>query len=187
MKILLDMDGVMVDFGKGVCEAHGKSNPHAEPLSTETMGKYHMDEIWNMPIDEFWEPLKEASFWENLEFMPDAGVILEACEQAVGKGNVCLLTCPTRGSGPVVGKIRWIEKNMPEYKHRFLIGQPKEFCAGPDSVLVDDSNEIVVRFAKAGGRTILVPRPWNCNYRKRHHALEWVVVGLELMNPGGDK
>ena len=85
-------------------------------------------------------------------------------------------------TGWVVGKINWIDKNMPEYSRRYLIGPAKQFCAGPDSILVDDSNKNIEDFAEAGGNVILVPRPWNSNYRERHCAMAWVKWCLENLS-----
>ena len=182
MRILLDLDGVLVDFVGGACRIHGRPDPFAEPLIPEVVGNFSMDKIWGMGLDTFWKPMKMPSFWKGLEFMPDAKEILELCEQAVGMDNVCLLTSPSRGSGPVVGKINWIEKNMPEYSRRYLIGPAKQFCAGPDSVLVDDSNRNIEDFVEAGGNVILVPRAWNSNYRERRCAAAWVKWCLENLS-----
>ena len=179
MKILLDLDGVLVDFVSGACRAHGRPDPFAEPLNPEVADQFGMDEIWGMDINEFWEPMKEASFWEGLEFMPDAKEILKFCERAVGMDNVCLLTSPSRGSGPVVGKVNWIEKHMPEYKRRFLIGSAKEFCASRRSILIDDSDKNTEAFTEAGGNMILVPRAWNMNWKERHDAVGWMRWCLE--------
>jgi len=182
MRILLDLDGVLVDFVGGACKAHSLQDPFDEPLASEVAGVFWLDKIWEMDLNEFWEPMKDSAFWEELDWMPDGREILEICEQAVGRDNVCLLTSPSRGSGPVVGKINWIEKNLSEYKHRNLIGTPKEFCASPDSILVDDSNRNIEDFVAACGNTILVPRPWNLNWENRGQAAKWVKWSLEVLN-----
>ncbi len=180
MKILLDLDGVLVDFVGGACKAHGRPNPYAEPL-VATAGRYGMDEIWGMGAAKFWKPLKDPKFWEGLEFMPDAEVLLEVCEQAVGAENVCLLTSPSLGSGPVLGKANWIGKRMPGYRLRFLIGSAKTFCAHSGSVLVDDSDHNVDAFRNAGGHAVMVPRAWNRLHTQRHQVLDWVKTRLEVI------
>jgi len=181
MRILLDLDGVVVDFVGGACKAHGRSSPYAAgPPSSDLAECYWMPDLWEMPIDEFWKPMEDPKFWEGLEFMPDGLEILKACEEVVGKENVCLLTNPTKGSGPVVGKINWIEENLPEYRDRNLIGKPKEFCAHAGSVLVDDSNHNIDTFEEAGGMVIMVPRPWNRLFHyDRETPVDWVRNALE--------
>ena len=182
MRILLDLDGVLVDFVGGACRSHGRPDPYTEPLDPVVAGKFDMEKIWGMDINEFWEPMTEPRWWEELEFMSDAKEILELCERAVGMDNVCLLTMPFRGSGPVVGKINWIERNMPEYSRRYLIGPTKQFCANSDSILVDDRNKNIEDFAEAGGNVVLVPRACNSNYRERHCATAWVKWCLENLS-----
>jgi hypothetical protein len=59
------------------------------------------------------------------------------------------------------GKVAWLEKHLPSYSRRFLFGPKKEFCAGPDRLLVDDHDLNTEAFAASGGRTFLVPRQWN--------------------------
>ena len=180
MKILLDLDGVIVDFVEGACQAHHR-RMYDEPLKEEEAGGYHIEKLWGISRNAFWKPMAEPEFWRKLDWMPDGREILEIVERAVGPENVCLLTSPSVGSGPVVGKLDWIEKNMPAYEWRYLIGPVKDFCAGPDAILVDDSDGNVGSFAEAGGGTVLVPRPWNSNWEHRHDAVEWVKWSLETL------
>ena len=156
MKCLLDLDGVVVDFMKGALRHHGIANPYDDP-------KLHGIWDWLRVLgygDEFWEPLG-ASFWANLDPMPDGFDILRIVENRFGKSNVCLLTQPCINEECMAGKMRWIKKHLPDYKSRYLMGPQKEFCAHPDHWLIDDADHNVNAFLKAGGRACLVPRIWN--------------------------
>ena len=60
--------------------------------------------------------------------------------------------------------MKWVVRELPEYAQRYLVGPAKAFCASSDTVLIDDADFNVEAFGEAGGRTILVPRPWNSLY-----------------------
>jgi len=60
------------------------------------------------------------------------------------------------------GKALWVQKHLPEYSKRLIVTPvPKSEFAHRDILLIDDKDENVEGFVKAGGNAILVPRPWN--------------------------
>lgn len=158
MNILLDMDGVLVDFVSGACKAHNRTNPF-DPLIEEAKGQFYIDKIWGMSDKEFWAPMESEHFWANLDWMEDGRRILELCECFAD--NVVLATSPTIHATSSSGKHIWINEHLPAYKRKFLIGAPKEIAASSDLILVDDSDKNIGKFAAAGGYGVLVPRPWN--------------------------
>jgi len=149
-KIFLDMDGVIVNFVKGMCKMHG------EPEIKEWL----TPQIFGLTIKQFWAPCNFTNFWANLEWMPDGCKILRTAEKI---GDVYILTAPTLSANSYSGKIKWIENNLIRYKHRTIICPCKELLAG-NGILVDDSDKNVDTFRKAGGQAILVPRPWNSRF-----------------------
>lgn len=158
-KVLMDMDGVLVDFTQGVCDALGKPNPF---LSGHTNWFYH--ELLGVTEEEFWEPCNDSWFWEDLGWMPDGKRILQAATAAVGEANIYLSTSPTLSPGSYAGKAAWVTQHLPEgFLRRLMIGPAKYLMANPRHILVDDNDENVALFRAAGGRAILVPRPWNEN------------------------
>lgn len=157
MKVLLDLDGVLVDFVKGVCKLHGKEDPYTDE---KNHGVWNLETIFGIELTQFWKGM-EHDFWYNLPAMQDAFEILEAVESVVPPADICILSSPSLNPGSATGKIAWIERYLPAYRRRFLLGPKKDFCANPRHVLIDDYDANVAKFAKAGGKTILVPRPWN--------------------------
>jgi len=157
---MLDLDGVLVDFLAGAHKFHGI--PYSNEDYPYEYGSYENCPPPNSDMNtrEFWDAL-DAEFWTGLSWTSDGREILAAVEQAFGKENICLLTSPTLNHECIIGKMKWIERELSEYRRRYLIGPAKAFCAAPDTVLVDDANINVEDFAEAGGYTILVPRPWN--------------------------
>lgn len=161
MKCFLDMDGVLCDFVLAACQLHGADDPYKHDRN---LGVWGFDKLIGVDTEAFWKPLG-YEFWSTLPWMHDAGYILRLVERTFGKENVCLLTSPCDTAGCVEGKREWVKQNMPDYSRRLLIGSAKEFCAGPNRVLIDDYDHNVKVFRAAGGEAVLVPRKWNQGYR----------------------
>lgn len=157
MRVLVDMDGVLACFVTGMCRAHGRPNPFEDGTHG---GRYFIDEIWGMEPAEFWEPADEA-FWAGLDPTPEAHELVALLEAEFGIESLCLLSSPSANLGCIPGKLRWIDKHFPQFSRRFLFGTQKQFCAGPDHLLIDDWEHNVESFRAAGGHAVLFPRPWN--------------------------
>lgn len=111
-------------------------------------------------VETFWETVPRAA-WARTPKSPQFELILEWAE-LFGRENVCLLTSPTKDPESLAGKLEWIHSYLPPWMHRqFLVGPRKHFCARPDALLIDDSDDNVIKFREHGGHAILVPRPWN--------------------------
>lgn len=166
-KILLDLDGVLVDFIKGAKQLHRKDYPYHphNPSTQHEMTPWELEPVFEMDGPELWEPMG-FDFWANLDPLPHMNEFLELLESKFGEENICILTSPIRTDGCIDGKMSWIKKNIPRYKRRFLVGPAKEFCAGPSRALVDDSHTNVDKFRQAGGHALLVPAPWNPRFKE---------------------
>lgn len=111
----------------------------------------------------FWNSVPR-SLWATCPKSFECDLILDQAERLVGRDNIILLTSPTRDPDCVAGKMEWIYSHMPKWLHRkFLIGPQKQFCARPDTLLIDDADKNVEAFRESGGLALLVPRPWNKN------------------------
>lgn len=150
MIYFLDLDGVIIDWDRAVQEFHGL--------------EYQPPQHWNDVFDivglhgpDFWEPIDNAEFWENLPMFSWAESLLAMMENR----HVCLLTSPTIGAAGY--RQNWIQKNLPNYfyEKRYLIGLAKPYCARPNAVLIDDSTNNCEGFKECGGEVILFPQPWN--------------------------
>ena len=110
---------------------------------------------------KFWDSITRdvwAGLPESAEFRP----LLDHCERLVGLENTYILTSPTLDPECLAGKLDWIQEHFPRVMQRnFMIGPPKELCARPSHLLIDDRDDNVDKFRREGGHTILVPRPWN--------------------------
>lgn len=63
-KIILDLDGVLVDFVKGASRALRKPVPDVFP-------GYDIAAAFGMPPAQFWNSLIGSQFWKNLPWMPN--------------------------------------------------------------------------------------------------------------------
>lgn len=170
-KLLLDMDGVLVDFIGGAVKLHNlPSHPYDDP---------RMHGVWDfipstgMTEEEFWKPAGQK-FWAELEPTTECFDIINLVEKHFDRDRICLLTSPCLNHGCIPGKMEWIEKHLPDYKRRFLAGPRKEFCAHDKAILMDDNDHNLNTFAACGGWTIPVPRLWNLHYENHENVLGWI-------------
>lgn len=161
MKLILDLDGVLVDFVKGALQSVNIEYDYDQ----YPKGIRDIEEAYNLRMSkaDFWNSLNEPRFWENLEWMHDGKEILRLCEKYAGKSNITICTSSGKMEFAAAGKLFWMKLNIPYYvnRHQFLIGPSKHACAAPNRVLVDDYEKNCGLFLAEGGERILVPRPWN--------------------------
>jgi hypothetical protein len=156
------MDGVLTDWCKAAHQLNNLDYPghHKWPY---TFGPDGWD--WNKQagLETLNWDCMDRQFWANLEWMPDGREILEDCMSCFGMDSIFLFSSfYIWANGAVNGRLDWIEKNIPEFKKKFLTGTvPKSVCAHRDAVLIDDNDQNIHDFIEAGGQGILIPRPWN--------------------------
>lgn len=157
MIIFLDLDGVVIDIFKGVCEWF--ELPYRPELVT------HWDsfpELTNLSKEYFWNEIKTPVFWKNLDFYPNA---IPFIAKLSVYGKVVLLTSPANGCAGY--RQNWIEKNLSSFFSRghYILTPAKWACAHKQAILIDDSFKNCKEFAAAGGRALLYPQPWNSENR----------------------
>lgn len=167
--IFLDMDGVITDFNKAVCDEFNLPYPPRI---------YHFFPEIRPEVDDFCT----IEFWQNLEWMHDGRDVLRAIMGTLGLEKIYFLSgmMPNVESG--TGKMMWIRDNLPLYSNRVIfhgLKVPKSFLARPDTLLIDDKDENVEEFVAAGGQGILVPRPWNKEHKNADRSSQYVKECLE--------
>jgi hypothetical protein len=149
-----DYDRFPVEVGYGIIEAYEKLKlREPNPQDFETFN-----------VQTFWDAVPRAA-WSNTPQSPQFDYLIETSEAEVGRENVCIITSPTKDPECLAGKLEWIHSNLPKWLHRqYLVGPRKHFCARPDTLLIDDSDDNCNLFRQHGGHALLVPRPWNTNH-----------------------
>ena len=170
MRVLLDMDGVLVNFVQGVCDRFDCENPYEYG---KIRRKWDICSELGLSPTDVW-PSLDFSFWINLKPYPWFRLVMNKLESKFGAKNICLLTTPVSQPGCRDGKYTWIKQHLPEYSTRHLIGVGKEFCAGPGSLLIDDKESNIRAFRNRGGFAFLFAAPWNLKYKIEHPEIELI-------------
>ena len=140
MKIYLDMDGVVANFEKRYIELFNES-----PGSSRDRKEFSNN----------WTKFIEGKHFETLDWWPGGPELITY----LGKNNLVVEILSSSGGNKyhdlvVEQKKNWIKTfNLPEqWKINIVAGRKKkaEF-ATPDSVLIDDTLDVIEAFNKAGG------------------------------------
>jgi hypothetical protein len=140
MKIYLDMDGVIANFEKRYIELFNES-----PGSSRDRKEFSNN----------WTTFIEGKHFETLDWWPGGPELITY----LGKNNLVVEILSSSGGNKyhdlvVEQKKNWIKTfNLPEqWKINIVAGRKKkaEF-ATPDSVLIDDTLDVIEAFNKAGG------------------------------------
>jgi len=173
--VFLDVDGVLANFRKGIHEAFVK--PYHYPTLSK---KWTFWDDWPDVMFEMVNAVCTIPFWQNLEWMHDGGDILEIIRDKFNADQIYLLTTPMPNVESATGRWSWIREQLPEFYKRTIITQaPKHLLARPDTLLIDDKDENVDGFREAGGKALLIPRPWNRAHFQADRTVEVVKEFLE--------
>lgn len=165
-EIFVDLDGVMADFVKDCCLAHGRDNPYE--VEGYKCNRFYESEncirkIFGMTYKEFWEPMNGVPFWENLDVLEPGRKLLSDLEDSFGKKNIFFLSTPSSHISSYVGKFKWIDKHFPNYLSKTFLAHDKHRFAHQDAILIDDKIQNCLNFNSAGGLGIAYITKWNEN------------------------
>lgn len=147
-KIYFDMDGVLADFNLGLKELCG-----IEPLDQESKAPAQDDEMWIKvkKIDHFYNKLKP---------MPGALKMFEALSNEYGEKCEILSGIPKPHRG-----IAHAGEDKTSWAHRLLSKdlkvnivyreEKKNYCKGPEYILIDDLSKNIKEWEASGGTGIL--------------------------------
>lgn len=142
------MDGVITNFSKRAAELMGIE-----------------EEKWTKSDREFWKKMQKAEaageFWPKLEVYPEAFFLLDYLRDNEIKWYI--LTSPSLSPHAYYGKAEWLKNMFGFHFNDIIITKHKHLCAGPDRILIDDTDKKIEDFEAAGGIGILYPRRWNKN------------------------
>jgi 5'(3')-deoxyribonucleotidase len=158
MRVYCDLDGVLCNWTKGVCDLF--SIDYREP------DVYDITKMLGVPQKQMWEKIDEKGhlFWSNLENYPWFDELIERLK--VIDKNFCILTSPSKCPNCVKGKLQWIQKKFGNHFRNYIFAPAKlkKELAGPNKILIDDKLENILDWNNNGGHGILFPQPYNVPY-----------------------
>ena len=183
-RLLVDMDGVLVDFDSGACKAHG--------VTLEAMNQRRTPGEWNickplgeakrgeaLTLEEFWRPINRLSFtfWTGLRPLPWFKVMLDLMEQF---SESYVVTAPSRNTGSLGGKLESLRTLTRDLEFDRMIPTPhKHVLAQQGVVLIDDRESTILNFEKCGGTGVLFPTLGNRLYKHAADPMKKVIEQLE--------
>lgn len=167
--ILLDMDGVLVDFVGDACAVLG-----VDPSVAKSWNFFN---DLGMSEPEFWSRIDKVgeSFWAGVSEHEWCDELLELANSF---GNVVISSAPSRSPYSSSGKVRWLKNKFGEGFRDFMLGKHKHLMANANTILIDDNDDNVAKFSRNGGHGILFPQRWNLNARKQDR-IQFVREELE--------
>jgi len=135
-KIYCDLDGVLTDFDGAYLKLTG----------IDLSNKFHDG-------PKFWEPINKAGveFWTNMDWKNDG----KRLWKYIQKHNPKILSAPSRNVESRIGKISWVERELPGVELILKYAKNKKDLSEPNSILIDDRPENINDWIEAGGIGIL--------------------------------
>ena len=177
--VFCDLDEVITDFTGAAIRLHGWTKDQLE--EAREPGVWEIPGPMGLTPNEFWEPIHQQgpSFWQELEFLPWAKDLIKLLDEAT-ENTWQIITSPSRGLDSRIGKLTWIYRRMPRMLNRVHITGNKELFANPNSVLIDDREDNVIKFnATRGGQGLLFPSPGNSLYNWSHDPVGYTKEAID--------
>lgn len=191
MRILLDLDEVLVDFIGGCCRAFKADL--ALVLQNWTPGEWScvgpIGKVKGFPLDDkfFWTVIHEKgeAFWADLEPLPWIEDVLDLVKSLTDDWHIVSAPsfCPTSYSG----KVKWLKNYFGRGFDRFAITPHKNLFAGKDVLLIDDRESNVKNFIRAGGDGLIFPRHNNGLHTRKQDPVGHIRKMLLPIDKGADR
>lgn len=138
-KIFCDMDGVLVDFERGVEESYFENT--GQRVSFHDLAK-----------SEMWKTVNRGGegWWLNLPWYPGG----QQLWNFIKRYNPTILTAPGRQKTCIPEKNQWVAQNMSP-KLKVICDQDKWKYATPYGILIDDFTKNTIPWEEHGGIAIL--------------------------------
>lgn len=136
--IYQDLDGCLVDFDMGFYKLSGGYLP------SEFENKFGKKEFWKLITN------KGASFWEDLEWMPDGKILWNYIKQH----NPIILSAPSSHPSSYIGKKNWMKEHLPGVELILAERKNKQKYASSYHILIDDNEKTNQEWKSSGGINI---------------------------------
>lgn len=157
-KIFCDMDGVLVDFRKGVGEFMADPQYGEEyTVQNYVIGRGPESKVFwkKLAIVDKVAPEETRAIWENLEWLPDGKKLWSY----ISKYDPVILSSPGKTSADIIidGKKQWLDNHLGGVKSIFETDKWKyaKGNAGTQHILIDDTANKINPWVEHGGIGIL--------------------------------
>lgn len=150
MIIYLDMDGVLCNFDDQYIKVNGIPPSLARRDSKDT--------------DDNWDRFVKTKSFEKLDYYPGAELLLKLIKVLSSEPGVIIEILSSSGGSHyheevMAQKLKWLKDHDIPYKANIVSGRSKKKnYANEHSVLIDDTEDVIDAFNKAGGTGILHKR-----------------------------
>ena len=174
-KIFMGMD-VLCDFVQAALELHGRP----DVIDDWPKGEYDMAKILGMSTHEFWRPIndKGEAFWAEMKSTAYSHELLMLTQ---GRGGFRVAASPSEDPASLSGKLKWLDRHFGPPCRYYVITPDKHLLAGPDRILIDDSDKQIDTWQRAGGIGILFPAKWNAMHLFHADPMEFVRFKLKKL------
>jgi len=179
MIYLVDMDGVIVDFEKGILDEFRKRYPDKPFIPLEKRTTFYVRDQYPKElqplIDEIYRSEKSKGFYLGLSLIEGA---LDALLELKNSGNeIYICTSPTLFNPFCISeKYEWINNNLgTEWTEKVIMTRDKTVIDG--NFLIDD-NPNLLGVQKPRWKQILYSQPYNrdANFKQRLTWQNWKFV-----------
>lgn len=179
-RILLDLDDVLNSFTLHAMRYLGCKIDKLDKFPVEV--GYNIVAAINLthPTNQHWTPeqvwgILGVDLWDNIPTSDIFEEVLDYSVELVGMDQVFICSALTNNPHCTTGKLKWMQRNLPEWlQSQYVLTSKKALLADSRTLLIDDYHKNTIAFEAAGGRAILVPRPWN---PYNHYDTKSFVVG----------
>jgi 5'(3')-deoxyribonucleotidase len=157
LRIALDLDGCIAFWEKAAAETCGVDYED-EKIREELKNGKRM-ETYVGGDDKMW-PMIDAEgeeWWEDMEKLPWADDLIDLLRKE--SKDFFFLSSPSDSPLCYSGKIKWVLKNYPDLSKKLILGTQKHMFAGPNTLLVDDTDKKIKKFREYGGHAFKWPCP----------------------------
>jgi 5'(3')-deoxyribonucleotidase len=163
LEILVDVDGVLVDFVGKLLDMLKAEGAIAEAIRVEDVTQWDISQCLGIDWRTINAIVHRSGFVEKLPVYLGAGAFLSELRALV---NVTAVTSPYTGAPHWIGeRIDYLVERLGFEPNQICVWSQKERVAG--DVLIDDAAHNAKAFATTGRPVALINRPWNVGAVKR--------------------
>lgn len=174
--IFLDLDGVCLDFTSAALRVYGWSPAAIEALYNDwPKDVYWLHEILGVSKTQFFKAIdaRGSLFWEEIQSYSWTPRLVSGLKNL---GNVVYCTSPGLSPDSAHGKMVWLDRN--HAGTNFVLTSQKHLLATPTAILIDDHREMCSSFKERGGKSFLMPQPWNGSLRATECDVDYLIVAV---------